>query len=239
MSRLRIVLVSVALVAGLAVAGSVRADEVTEDLPWWAQPDYEVQADEIAAAAALDPSVALPEPVETPIDPTWWAGGSDAVQVFAGGEAPGEELDDEPSEGDASGGDAAVEDDGGRNPLFNRAEGHRAGEDPAGTTGGDGSEPILEEEVRDDKGTNECRRLPSQLARYKQQLDSAGNRLSPRGRAALEAHISRLEERQRRRCPESIPPSTLEQTVAVSVRLLAKAARIAAQVARYMYGSPF
>lgn len=239
MSRLRSVLVCIALVAGLAVAGSVRADEVTEDLPWWAKPDYEEQADEIAAAAAIDPAVVLPETVDTAVDPGWWAGGPDAVLVLAGGEPPSEELEDEPSEGDASGGDAALEDDGGRNPLFSRAEGHRAGEDPAGTTGGDGSDPILEEEDRDRDGTNECRRLPKQLARYRHQLETAGARLSPSGRVALEAHISRLEERQKRRCPQSIPPSTLEQTVAVSVRLLAKAARIAAQVARYMYGSPF
>jgi hypothetical protein len=237
MSRLRSVLVSVALVAALAVAGSVRADEVTEDLPWWAKPDYEEQAGEIAAA--LDPAVVLPEPVDTPIDPTWWAGGPDAVLVFAGGELPSEDVEEEPSEGNASRGDAAVEDDGGRNPLFNRAEGHRAGEDPAGTTGGDGSDPILEEEERDRDGTNECRRLPKQLARYRQQLETAGNRLSPSGRVALEAHIDRLEERQKRRCPESIPPSDFQKNLEMTIRLLAKAAAIAAQVARYMYGSPF
>lgn len=239
MSRLRIALVSVALISGLAVAGSVRADEVAEDLPWWAKPDYEEQADEIAAA--IDPGAAIPEAeaADTPVDPGWWAGGPDAVMALAGGEPPAEQLDDELAEGDTTGGDSDVEDDGGRNPLFNRAEGHRAGEDPAGTSAGDGADTILEEAERDDRGTNECRRLPTQIARYNQQLEDAGGGISSRARAALEAQIARLEERQQRRCPESIPPSTLEKTVAVSVRLLAKAARIAAQVARYMYGSPF
>ncbi len=235
MGRLRIVLVSAALVAGFALAGPVRADEVTEDLPWWAQPDYEEQAADIAAAIDVEPEATLPEPAEAPVDPGWWAGGPDAVLVLAGGETPSEE----PEEDSGSSSDATSdEDDGGRNPLFNRADGHRAGEDPGGTGGGGGSDPTLEEE-RDDKGTNECRRLPTQIARYKKQLENAGSQISASGRAALEAQIHRLEQRQQVRCPESIPPSTFQQTVAVSVRLLAKAARIAAQVARYMYGSPF
>jgi hypothetical protein len=242
MGRLRIVLACAALVTGLAVGAPVRADgadAAAEDLPWWAKPDYEEQADAIAAAAVeAEPEAALPEPVETPVDSTWWAGGPDAVLVLAGGEPPPDALQDEPSQGSAAEEEPAAEDDdGGRNPLFNRAEGHRAGEDPEGSAGGADLDADLEETERDDRGTNECRRLPSQIARYQDQLDAGG--LSPLARKALEAQVERLQARLERRCPEAIPPSTLKRTVQTTVRVLARAAQIAAQVARYMYGSPF
>lgn len=141
-------------------------------------------------------------------------------------------------------------DDGGRNPLFHRAEGHRAGEDPAGSSSAaddsaasdpaatdpaakDPVPPLVEQPRR--RGSNECRRLPRQIAHYQQQLDAAGSGASDMARSSLESEIARLEARLQRRCPQPQGPSKLQKTV----QLLAKAAKVAAKVASYMYGSPF
>ncbi len=243
----RHLLIVLALFA-LAAPGAAwaEADDAGEALPWWAAADYpeeEVADAEPGPAALADAAEAVPE---DPADDLWWAGGDDAVLVLAGGqpvedgEAEGsvEPLaalsDAEPSAGEAT--DDSEGDDG-RNPLFwGRPEGHRAGEEPPGGTTEDlEDKEVVVEEKRGKDDDAPCNRLPKQIARYEAQLDDAKDRDDERAESILEAHVDRLKARKEQLCPEYEGPSTLEKTIVVAAKL----AKIAARVARYMYGSPF
>jgi hypothetical protein len=224
-----------------AVAG---ADDTGEELPWWAVQDY---PEEEAADAAPGPAaLADVEEAAQATDNTWWAGGDDAVLVLAGGKP----VEGAKEEGTAAAIEPDVVEDGGfeepgeqadgddgRNPLFaGRPDGHRAGEEPPGGTTGDPVDlEVVVEEKRHKDDDAPCNRLPKQIERYEAQLNDAQDRDDDRAESILEAHLDRLKARKEKLCWEYTGPSNFEKTVVV----LAKMVRLAAKVARLMYGSPF
>lgn len=250
MPRLLLVALTCAL---LAAPGLVRADDVAEveEIPWWAQADYPAEAEEPVVDAAPNPAD-LPEPVDT----TWWAGGPDAVVALSGSEpvAPPAEFDgtvEEPEAFWAEPPDGSVESEGddGRNPLFgrpdgNRAEGHRAGEEPAAAQDGDDSEGTtealpgedeIEVEERDRRDGPSCNRWAKQIVRYEADLEYARDHEQDKAADALEAQVARLQAKWDAKCAPPPGPSKL----LIALHYTIKAAKLAAKVARMMYGSPF
>ena len=246
----RLLLVALAC-AVLAAPGLVRADDVAEveEIPWWAQADYPAEVEEPVVDAAPNPAD-LPEPVDT----TWWAGGPDAVIALSGSEpvSPPSEFDgtvEEPGAFWAEPPDASVESEGddGRNPLFgrpdgNRAEGHRAGEEPAAAQGGDDSqgttealpgEDEIEEVDRRDGPT--CNGYLKQIARYESEIEYARENGRDAAADALQAQVDRTQARWDAKCAPPPGPSKLQ----IALHYTLKAAKLAAKVARLMYGSPF
>ena len=247
MPRLLLVALACAL---LAAPGLVRADDVAEveEIPWWAQADY---PEEPELAAAPDPAD-LPEPVDT----TWWAGGPDAVIALSGSEPVSElsEFDgtvEEPGAFWAEPPEAPVESEGddGRNPLFgrrdgNRAEGHRAGEEPKldgegepseGTTEALPGEDEIEVEERDRRDGPSCNRWAKQIVRYEADLEYARDNGRDKAADALEAQVDRLQAKWDAKCAPPPGPSKL----LIALHYTIKAAKLAAKVARLMHGSPF
>lgn len=230
----------------LVAPGASQADDVGEELPWWAVADYpESEVADANPGPAELADAAQAAPAADTIDSAWWAG-DETVLVLVGSqpsEGPGEEgsvvAPESFVEADsgAEAPDADADGDDGRNPLFAGAPlGHRAGEEPPGGTTEDSVDmEVVIEEKRGKDDDAPCNRLPKQIARYEAQLDDAKDRNDERGESILEAHVERLKARKEYLCYEYTGPSNFEKTVVV----LAKMAKLAAKVARLMYGSPF
>jgi len=251
MPRLLLVALACAL---LTAPGLVRADDATdaEEIPWWAQADY---PDEPVVDAAPNPAD-LPADLQDAEDTTWWAGGPDAVVALSGSEpvAPPTEFDGTVEEPEAFWAEppaalADSEGDDGRNPLFGRAEGeraagHRAGEAPTAAEDGDDSagttealpgEDEIEVEERDRRDGPSCNRWAKQIVRYEADLEYARDHEQDKATEAMEAQVERLQAKWDAKCAPPPGPSKLM----IALHYTVKAAKLAAKVARMMYGSPF
>jgi hypothetical protein len=139
--------------------------------------------------------------------------------------------------------------DDGRNPLFGRAagaraEGHRAGEAPDFDAEGGASdgttealpgedEIVVEENDRRDGPT--CNRYLKQIARYEAEIEYARENGRDAAADALQAQGDRTQARWAAKCAPPPGPSKLQ----IALHYTLKAAKLAAKVARLMYGSPF
>lgn len=63
---------------------------------------------------------------------------------------------------------------------------------------------------RRDRGGNDCRRLPLQIAKFEKDLELAEARGDDGWKQSTEAHIERLEARYEKRCPEPQGPGWVE-----------------------------
>ena len=93
----------------------------------------------------------------------------------------------------------------------------------------------MEVEERDRRDGPTCNQWQKQLERYERDLEYAEDNKMDKAAEALEAQVDRLQAKWDAKCAPPPGPSKL----LIALHYTMKAAKLAAKVARMMYGSPF